>query len=526
MNENERFENSLQRAFLPHEPSPELKLKSMHLTKRPSKKPLWLAFGATGLAATAALVVLFVLPTTSLAQAVIKQARDFEGHLTIYMVLPNGAWQRTGDQWIKDGKQRFTDYTNGHGEYLTDTDHGVNIGWDEDSRRVAVRDLTKNLKHGAHVPDTISVQNLKEFLADGSNHVTPRIEKTRFIARTADCISFSDKNTENKIFADPTTHRLLGWSYHHTKVWPLNPPENNYTRVYVADGEPIPPHIFDPIFEIDGKPVDVLAERKRWQGRLSNPMKVYSVKLLPRASLESGKRATREVPIAVRSVVVNRAGDVFVLFTGVSGAYGMNVLPTTIHDSTGGRYVKAAGFMPSSDGNRGPENFTFDGKPLEGGWFVRLEGGALTGPISIGFRQEFERETNFAFTYTVNPERIGDEIPAYMPYMFMPIGTHKVWMSTRIRELAEDRDRAKDFVTEEKYVRQELADMEKDDRSRRFLPVEIYYRLAHALEQQGKKRDAYAMYQKAQKALSAAPFDPGQWTKERIDSGVARLKPR
>jgi hypothetical protein len=225
----------------------------------------------------------------------------------------------------------------------------------------------------------------------------------------------------------------------------------------------------------------------------------------------------------VRSVVVNASGDVFVLYSGGSGAYGTNIIPTTVHDSTGGRYFKSMSFKPSEDEPSRFEGFSFEGEPLQGSWFVRLGGGPLKGPVSVGFKQEFEPETKLAFTYTSEPERIADEIPSYMPFMYLAIGTREKWLELRNDALAQDRDRAKDFAGEEIYLRK-LIDVEETAGGRSFiLPFESYCGLAHALENEGKNREAYMVYLKARTALSAARFDPGPWAKKQIDGGIARL---
>jgi hypothetical protein len=526
VNEKDLLEQSLRGAYAPHEPDTELEQKVRSLKPRSSRKSVWVACGAAGLAA-ASLAVFLVLPATGLAEAVIKQVNAFEGHLDIYMVLPSGRWVKTGDQWIKGGKERAVDSGVYPFEVLHDPSSGYNIHWSADNGTVRIRSIGPKGKGrggdaGSPIPEILTLQNMKDFLASHGLHGTPDVDRIQFNGRPADCITFSmSPYVSTKLYADPATQRMLGWSYRNTKVWPLNSRENNYTRVFVADRKPFPPHIFDPVFDINGVPTDVLAERAKWQERLSKPLKVYSVKLVPRPYLRSMKDGPVTRSVTVRSVVVNQAGDVFVLFTGGDGDYGTNVIPSTIHDATGGRYKKSFGFQPTEDRPARAESFNFDGKPLLGSWFVRLGGGELKGPISVGFKQEFEREDNLAFIYTAEPERIEGDIPGYMPYMFLAIGTHDEWLESRTDEFASDRDRAKDFAGEERYLRQLIA--LQGERDHPFRPAELLYQLGHALEQQGKKREAYAAYVKARKAMAGQEIDPDQQLTKSLSSAVARL---
>ncbi|MDR3688265.1 MAG: hypothetical protein P4L46_02720 [Fimbriimonas sp.] len=520
MNDQEQLERSLQRVFAPHKPSEDLKQRVRSLRPRTSRKPLWLACGFAGFAGATALGILLILPATSLAKAVIKQASAFEGHLLTYIVLPNGRWQADGEQWIRGGRLRSVDHGDHPYEFLHDPDLGFNIALNAGEGTIEVRDLKKNPPPSRLMPVTLTPQNLKDFLSSYGIHETPHLERTKFNGQTADCVSLSmGPNIEDKLYADPTTHRILGWSYQNKKVWPNNPPENNYIHVCVVDPKPLPPHIFDPVFDINGVPTDVLADRAKWQDRLSKPLSIFTFNLVPRPYLPSMKTGSRRRSVAVRSVTVNPAGDVFVLFTGVHGDYGTNVVPSSIHDSTGGRYVKGISFLPSDSGNRRMENFIFDGSPLEGAWFIRIGGGALEGPITVGFKQEFEAASNLAFSYTAEPERIGHEIPSFMPYMYLPIGTHKKWLAMHTMELADDRSRAKDYGGEEKLIRQVIAlDCQF------YMPADLDCRLGTSLEKRGKRAAALASYEEARRALAMSKFDPGPWLKNQIDAAFTRLK--
>lgn len=355
--------------------------------------------------------------------------------------------------------------------------------------------------------------------------MSPRVERTVFRGVAADCVTISmNRTVESKVYADPETHSMLGWSYRNTKVLPGNRPQNNYTLVLLVEPKPFPAHIFDPVFNVNGVPTDVLAERAKWQERLSKPLKVYSVTVRYPLYSGAGGGPVESYTVAVRSVTVNSAGDVFVLFTGVNGEYGKNVVPTTVHDASGGRYIKAGGFMPNDENGRGFETFSFDGKLLEGAWFVRTAGGSLKGPISVGFKQEADGEKKLAFTYTAEPERITHDVPSYMPYMAVPVGTHLDWLEMRTDECAEERNRAKDFAGEEHFRREAIALEEQNGGRGRTLPVHEYCFLARALENQGKKHDAYLAYQKAQKALAESPIYPGPWEGRQISEALARLK--
>jgi hypothetical protein len=525
VNQNDQLEQSLRQAFAPHEPDPRLKQKALDLRRRSSRKPIWLACGAASLAAAACVAVIFALPTTSLAEEVIKKAAGYQGHLTTYAILPNGHWKRTGDEWCSGNKRRVIDTSGLPSEFLDNPDLGCMIVWNTNMGMAKI--VKKGRAEGPSNPwpDVLNPQNLKDLLANRGINGQPTLERTTFNGQPADRVTFSSgQGSSNTLYADPKTHRLLGWAFQFRRMGPGSRPQDSYPRLYVVDQKPIPAHIFDPVFNVNGVPTDVLAGRAQWQDRLAKPLEVFQVDLLPRPVAPWQKLAPPSCVVAVRSVIVNPAGDVFVLFTGLDMEQGSNIIPSVIRDSTGGRYRQAIGFRPSDFDPKA--EFMFDGKHLDGRWFVRLAGGTPKGPISVGFKEEGEPLTHLAFTYTAEPERIHTDVPSYMPYMSLPIGTHEDWLQTRYNTLAEDREDAKDFAGEERYLRLEIESIDQLGPDVAYRSVFALTRLAHLLEQQHRSREAYATYQTAEKIDAASPVGGGPWAQKQIEEGLIRLAPK
>jgi len=189
----------------------------------------------------------------------------------------------------------------------------------------------------------------------------------------------------------------------------------------LRDAQPVTAAAFEPIIKIGGRSVNVYDERKRLEEELSKPLATYNV---PGGTVN------------VRSVVANARGDVFVLYTGISGKYGTNVIPMVVTDDRGGVYAKGNGFQPHEYEPGAWQGFAFDGKPLEGAWFIHLSGPNPPGPnssgqVTVGFKKEFEPMTNLAFRHKEVPVRAAGDLPSFMPFMGMALMPGDGFLQTR-----------------------------------------------------------------------------------------------
>lgn len=491
MNSNDPISERISRAFPSGDASPELRSRVMALRPQSRRSAGWYVAGTVGLAASAAAVVMLLLPTPALAQVILKRADSLQGHLRTYVILADGSRQPAGEAWVEGDKVRQEMVTD-RAEFIivTDPAKGFTAGWQPKSGRVTI--TTKDIgSRGANFwPATVTPDTLKQIVESRGWRLNPKVDRVAFEGRPADCVTLTGpQDVLTKIFSEPESHRIVGWRF---SLPAANREALHNAKGYLVlvDDQKAPSGWFKPIFDVDGVRTDVVKKRAEWQSRFEKPIATYPV---------------TKGTVAIRSLIVNPAGDVFVLYTGINGPYGKNVIPMVVTDANGGRYVKGDGFN-ASDGGTGYDPFVFDGKPLEGAWFVRVAGGAATGPISIGFKKQFEPMTNLAFQCRTDPDRISSDIPAYMPYMAMPIGSSEQWREERLLTLASYLTEADDFKGAERCYRQFIALTESPHRrSTMVAGANTYYQLGTAIEKQGRRGEALGVMLKAREAAKQWP---------------------
>jgi hypothetical protein len=510
MKPNDPLARALACAFPHHEPSAEFKDRVASIEPKRRHRAVWYAIGFSSAAACLVAAALLA-PTPALADLVLKQVDGMKGHLTIYEIRPDGSRHRSGEGWIWGSKIRLASERSGHAETVEDPANGIDVSWDPASGQL-------HFHHGRvgsfFPPGVVTADSVKSFIADRAWMGKPRVSQEQFDGRQVDCVTIagrpyprSNALSELRIFAVPETHRLIAFE---SKFVPAGKPRAWVTLTVLDDRQP-PEGVFGPTFEINGVATDVVKERERWRSRWSKPLAAYDV--------PGGK-------LAVRSVTRNPAGDVFVLYTAPKDPrpYGEGVLAGFVTDASRETYLKGGGFSPSDGPSRDYRPFAYEGRPLLGAWFVRLHRGRAHGPVTVGFRNPDVPPRKLIALYRAQPEELKTSVPAYMPYMAMGVVPEDRWEQGRDLALSGHFQALGAYKAEEPVLRDFIALAKRGNGVTYSVPAWMYSELGHAVEAQGRRKEALEIMKRALEVDQADTWgDPNGTAAREIRAAIKRL---
>jgi hypothetical protein len=440
---------------------------------RPERKPalrnLWLASaGMAGLALSVALL----MPRNASAQALIaKASQGFVGHTRTFTIDAKGKRRFESEAWYAPGKTRQENAeAQGRTIMIANAERGFTLYVNP---QTGISDLVERSFSGQQLsfPSTLDPQTLAEILRGRGNLPVPALTDAVLDGQKVKKADLMRNGEGSVLYGAPDTLRLIAYE----AVW--TPPHRGriHELTYLEPGNP-PPERFDPVIEIEGRPIDLLKDRERVRKRLAKPLAEYPV--------PGGK-------IEVRGVTMNRNHDLFVLYTALNAGYGNDYLPSAITDDAGGVYVRGIGFRPYGLAREGRwPGYTFDGKPLEGAWYARLGSGTPT-KVTINFRRQSEPGWPNAFRHVQPVKPLAVDVPDFMPFMSMGLGSLSRLEEGRTFAFTEYYDRTKKWADMERLARRSIALVDPRLEAVGVRGNELmHYLLAKALTMQGKKAEA------------------------------------
>jgi hypothetical protein len=519
MNTKDPLSNLIKEAFPAQEPSPGLRdrIEARHAPQR--LNPRWLALGSACAAGGVGLTVLLLTgaPTKALANEILRHANDPHGHTVTYNLNPDGSRTVQSEIWL-DGEKRRTVYSgfNHSMETVVDASRSIDVSWDGNRFAFGLdKALSSKSRGTGKRMDLNTLSDVLSLYREVSKKAPPSVVRGTFNGKPADSLDLNLPMSRTQVFADPETHRIVGFLLHmeepvyEPRTWrdnagtthsdlAVSKKRRTVNQMVLMDDAPPPAGTFDPVFDVDGRKVNAYELRRSAQEQLSADLASFPI---------SGGRLT------IHAVDRNANGDVFVLYT-VSGPTDGMLVATDATDGAGSAYMRGRGFEPSSGDKLHWPGPKVDGLPVRGNWFTRIGGGTASGPVTLTFGSDYPDRRVHPLRHTFLPREDSGMRPEWMPILSFPIGDASKLVEQEVRGAAEyytgkKPDYAKAISLWNRYIQlmaPEIAAMRKIAPGLPETNSEAYYNIGRCYLKMGRRSDAIQAFERARDD-SNVPFD-------------------
>jgi hypothetical protein len=437
-----------------------------------------LVAGVAGIAVMAVGAVIMWPRPASAAELMAQLSDGFVGSALIYEADARGGRRLVGEGWFAKDAYRLEGRSRGMTLLsIYNAREGFEMSWSPEYGTMLW--LKPAPSRHAPFPLVLDAQSLLPRVRNLKVTEMPPVESVTFEGKPALRVRLVRPQGSLSLYADPRSRRLIGLERKAREpdgrmVWEitkLSPEEPSRER-------------FRPVLEFGGRRFDVREERERIRRELDLPVATYPV--------ADGK-------VAIRRMVMNRRGDLFLLYSTPPRWAGAEYVPGEVTDDAGGRYIPGPPLRPYLDTDpRAWRGYTFGDDRLRGRWYLRLGAGKPKN-VRVVFHRESPSKTLFEHRQPLPV--ISTDLPDFMPFMAGGYGDGRPLDLTRAAAWGDYYRRQGRWKDAEAWIRRSIPTVPSQGNALEGEMRKAHLDLAEVLARQGRREAARKELASARKLM-------------------------